>query len=338
MSTTALLGYSTLMDVVNQYTSLDAKGAYIEAAKTLSRKCPLVKIMPFIASNQIMSNVGSRDSYLPTPGTRRFNEGVAPTAAHTTPYTEPICMVEDYSEVDYALWKIQNDPNAWRMGKDQRKVEAMTQKAEDLMLYGNIATDPGAINGLLTRFNSSTARPNGDTTWPYNVRLNGGSGSDLASILVVQFGEGKVFGTYPKNLPGGLSIEDLGKVTVNTNTLGSPKYMEALRTHFAWYFGLVVEDERCIQRIANVEVSGTANIFNEDELITAINNLPDGGAHPSTTIFVPRGVKTALDIRAKDKNNVQYGPSEVWGMNVTSFRGVPVMLAEMMDETETAIS
>lgn len=337
MTTSAVLGYTTLMDVVNQYTSLDAQGAYIEAAKTLSRKSPLIAILPMMPSNQIMSDVGSRDSYLPTPGTRRFNEGVAPTASHTTPFTEPICMVEDYSEVDHSLWKIQNNPNAWRMGKDQRKVEAMTQKAEDLLLYGSLDTDPGAIEGFMSRFNSTTRRPNGDTNWPYHVYDGGGTGSDTASILVAQFGEGKVSGLYPKNLPGGLSIEDLGKVTINTNTLGTPKYMEGLRTHFAWHFGLKIEDERCIQRIANLEVSGLVNIFDEDVLIEAINNLPDGGADPSTTIFVPRSIKTQLDIRAKDKNNVQYQPSEVWGKVVTTFRGIPVMLNEMMDETETAI-
>lgn len=337
MTTQAVVGYTTLMDVVNQYTSLDAKAAYIEAAKTLSRMKPLIAIMPMMPSNQIMSNIGSRDSYLPTPGTRQFNEGVAPTASHTTPFTDPICMVEDYSEVDLALWKIQNDPNRWRMGKDQRKVEAMSQKAADLMWYGNVGTDPGAINGFMTRFNSLTTRPNGDSTWPYNVQNGGGSGSDTASVVVMQFGEGKISGIYPKNLPGGLSIEDLGRDTVNTNTLASPKYMEALRTHFAWYFGITVEDERCFQRIANFEVSGTSNIFDDDALITAINNLPDGGMDPSTTIFVPRSIKTQMDIRAKDKNNVTYGPNEVWGKSVTMFRGVPVMLDEMLDETETAI-
>jgi len=335
MTVNALLGYNTLMDVVNQYTSLDAQAAYIETAATLARRTPLIKILPFMPSNQIMSDMGSRDSYLPTPGTRRFNEGIAPTASHSTPFTEPICMVEDWREIDYALYKIQNDPVRWRAGKDMRKVEAMSQKADDLFLYGSIGTDPGAINGFMTRFNTLTRRPNGDTAWPYHVLGAGGTGSDTASVLVMQFGEGKVTGIYPKNLPGGLQIEDKGVVTKD---MGSNKLMDVLRTHFMWYFGLKVEDERCIQRIANIEVSGAANIFDEDQLITAINNLPDGGQHPSTTIFVPRSIKTQLDIRAKDKNNVQYGPSEVWGQNVTMFRGIPVMLDEMMDETETAIS
>jgi hypothetical protein len=338
MASTDILGYSTLVDVVNQYTSLDAQAQYIWAANVLARKCPFVRILPMVPSNQIMSNIGSKDSYLPTPGTRRFNEGVAPTSSHTTPFTDPIAMVEDYSEVDYALWKIQNDPNQWRQNKDKAKVEAMTQKMEDLIIYGSIDSDPAAFNGICTRFNSTTTRPNSDSNWPYNVVSEGGSGGDTTSILVMQFGEGKVKGIYPKNLVGGLHIEDLGKVTVNKGSEASPKYMEALRTHFSWYAGLVVEDDRCVQRYCNIEVSGTSYTFDEDQLITVINNLPDGGADPSTTIFVSRAIKTALDIRAKDKNNVNYGPSEIWGINTTHFRGIPVQLAEMIDETETAVS
>ena len=335
MTTQAVVGYNTITDVVNQYTSLDAHAAYIEAAKTLTRKCPLAAILPMVPSNQIMSNIGSRDSYLPTPGTRRFNQGVTPTASHTKPFTEPICMVEDYSEVDYALWKIQNDPNRWRAGKDQRKVEALTQKMEDLLLYGSLTSDPGGINGFMTRLNSLTNRPNDDATWPYNVLGAGGSGGDTGSILVVQFGIGKVYGIYPKNSPGGLQIEDLGKSTKESST---GTLMEVMRTHFSWYMGLTVEDERCMQRIVNIEVSGSTNIFSHSQLIEAINNLPDGGADPSTTIFVPRAIKTQLDIQAVDKNNVQYMPSEVWGRTVTAFRGVPVMLAEMLDTTETAVA
>lgn len=338
MATTAVLGAYTLMDIINSYTSLDAQGQYIWAAKVMTKACPMLKDMPLFASNQVMSNIGSRVSYLPSPGTRRFNEGVAPTASHKTPFTDQIAMVEDYSEVDYALWKIQNDPNSWRQDEDASKVEAITQKMEYLFVYGSLDTDPASFNGFATRFNSTTRRPNGVSTAPYNVISQGGSGGDTASIFVVEWGKKKAYGIYPKNLPGGLQIEDLGKVTVNTNSLGSPKYMEALRTHFSWYTGLVVEDERCVQRLANIEVSGETNIFDEDNLIKLINRLPGKGSAPNTVIYCTLNVKDYLDIRAKDKNNVNYTPDEVWGGNITRFRGVPVYISEVMLETETAVT
>lgn len=337
MGTVATVGLYTIMDVINSYTSLDNQAQYIWAAKVMAKKMPLLRFLPFFPSNQIMSNIGSRVTYLPTPGTRRFNEGVALSASHKTPFTDPICMVEDYSEVDYALWKIQNDPNRWRQDEDAAKVEAMTQKMETIFIYGNIATDPASINGLATRFNSSTKRPNGVSTTPYNVMLNGGSSGSLVDVWVLEMGANKVYGIYPKNLPAGLQIEDLGKVTVNTTSLSTPTYMEALRTHFGWYAGLVVYDERCIQRLANIEITGTDNLFDEDKLIKLLNRLPGGGAAANTIILVTLDVKDQLDIRAKDKINVQYTPDEVWGGNITKFKGVPVYISEIMT-TGTAIT
>lgn len=335
---TETIGYFTLMDVVNDYTSLDGNAAYIYAAKVLAKSRPFVRDMPMVASNQIMSNIGSRESYLPTPGTRRFNVGVALSASHVTPFNDPIAMVEDYSEVDYALWKIQNDPNTWRQQKDAAKVEAMGQKAENLVIYGNIGTDPGAFNGIATRFNSLTTRPNGSSTDPYNVVSGSGSGGDTTSVFVIQWGVNKVYGIYPKNLPGGLQIEDLGKVTINSGSEAAPRYYEGLRTHFAWYLGLVVEDERCVQRYCNIETSGSSNVFDEDILLTVINNLPDRGAAPGTVIYAPRTICNQLDIAAKDKNNVNYTPDNVWGGMITTFRGITVRLAEGIDETETVVS
>lgn len=338
MAEADVTGIYTLMDVVNEYTSMDAQGTYIWAAKIMSRKCPFVMDMPMVASNQIMSNIGARESYLPTPGTRRFNEAIALTAVHSEPYTEPIAMVEDYGEVDYALWKIQNNPNAWRENKDSRKVEAMTQKMENLIIYGSLATDPASFNGFATRFNSSSARPNGDSTWPYNVQLNGGSGADTTSIWLIDWGEGKVFGTYPKNLPGGLEIEDLGRVTTEPT---STTRMEALRSHFSWFMGIVVEDERCVQRVANIETTlGADNSFDEDLVITAINRLPDPDS-AGVRMYCSRSIKTQMDVRAKDKTNVLYTQDEagdVWGRRVTRFQGIPVRLAEKITDTETAIS
>lgn len=335
MTTNALLGYDTIVDVVNQYSSMDGNAGYLEVVNTLARRTPLIKILPMVPSNQIMSEIGSRSSTLTTPGTRRFNEYVAPSTTHTTPFTEPICMIEDWSEVDAALCKIQNDPARWRADKDMMKVESFGQKADDMILYGNIGTDPGGLNGVMTRYNSLTRRPNGDTTWPYHVIDGGGTGSDLASVLVMQFGKDKVCGLYPKNMPAGLQITNEGEVTSESTT----KRMRVLRTHFVWYLGLKVGDERCIQRYANIETTGTSNIFDEDKLIQAIDNLPDSGQDPSTTIFVPRAIMTALKIRAKDKNNVQYMPNEVWGArNILHFQGIPVMMDEMMDTTETAVA
>jgi len=339
MTVSALIGVNTIMDVINSYTTLDGRAKYIWAATILARKCPFFMDMPMRPSNQIFSNIGARQTYLPSPGTRRFNEGVSPTASHSTPYTEGIAMVEDYSEVDKVLCDMQNDPSSWRAERDSMKVEAMTQKAEALILYGSLATDPGAFVGLTPRANSLTHYPNDDSTWDYNVVSAGGTSA--ASIWVIEWGEGKIFGIYPKNLPAGIKIEDLGEVTVLTNSLTAPKYMQAYRTHLALYFGINVEDERCMQRICNVTATGASTIFNPDDLITMINRLPSSGESGSTVIYVPRAIKTQMDIAAYDKSNALYTVSpdgDVFGRPVTRFRGIPVKVAETMSIAETTVA
>lgn len=341
MASTALVGAYTIMDIVNAYTSQDGKGQLLYVANVLAKKCPFLMDMPLKASNQIMSNIGARVSYIPTPGTRRFNEGVSPSAAHSTPFSEPICMVEDYSDVDKALWAIQNDPNAWRQGQDRLKIEGMSQKMEDLLIYGSLATDPGGINGLATRFALSTRTVNNDSGTVTNVQLGGGSGSDTSSIWVIEWDPDLCYGIYPKNLPAGIQVRDLGEVTVVTNTLAAPKYYQGLRTHFSWYLGLTIVDERCVQRIANVETSGSSNIFDDEEVVTAINRLPSGGDAGKTAIYCSRSIKTQMDIAAMDKSNGYYtqdASGDIWGRRVTRFQGVPVRMAEMIDDTETAIS
>lgn len=336
---TDVTGSYTITDIINAYTSLDDKAKYMWAANVLARKCPFFQDMPMKPSNQIMSNIGARVSQLNTPLTRGFNEGVAPTATHTVQYTEGIAMIEDYSEVDKTLCDIQNNPAQWRQERDRIKLEAMTQTAENLILYGSKATDPNAWNGLTTRFNVSTYRPNSDTSWPYNVALaGGGTASTVASIWIISWGEGKVFGIYPPNLPAGIKVQDLGEVTVVTNSLASPKYMQGYRTFMGLYFGLNIEDERFIQRIANHEVSGEVNTFDPRLLITMLNRVPD---RENLVIYMDRTLKTQADIYALDKSNgfyTQKDDGDIFGRPVTRFQGIPVRQADKLLDTETVIS
>jgi hypothetical protein len=343
-----VLGYETLMNVVNNYTSLDAKGEYIWAARVLDRKCPLVKILPMEASNQIMSNIATRTNYLPSPGTRRFNEGVLSTNSKNVPLNDPVAIFEDYSEVDYMEWQIQNNPTAWRQGKDQDKVEGLTQKFETQLWYGALTSDMGGINGLATRFNNLSSYPNGDTGWVPNVWNGGASTGSTCSIWIIEFGPRKVYGIYPKNLPGGLRIEDLGKSTKETPVaLGAVtntyKY-EVLRTHFVWTLGLQVNDERCVQRVCNINPTILAsNNFDENVLIQAKNYLPSSGEAPGTAIFVNRAMKTQIDIRAvTQKLNTYFtqdpGTGDVFGRAVTRFQGIPIFVSEMLTSAETVLS
>jgi hypothetical protein len=334
----AVLGYQRLADVVAQYSSLDPKGAYLEIAKILHRACPLVDILPMVKSNQLMSHVASRETYLPSPGARRFNEYISPTAGHTKPLTEGISMFEDYSEVDKALYDIQPEPAKWRQDRDQQHIEGFRQKIESGLFYGSTAADGQDILGFAARFKNLATYPNNDSAWKYNVLGGGGTGSALTSIWVFEFGLNKVYATYPANLLAGLYAKDLGEQTAQT----SSGLMQVLRTHFRWCIGMMIEDERCVQRYANIATTAGANTFDESILIDLIGRLPGAGNAPGTVIVCNRTINTQINIRATvAKTNAYYTQDEagdIFGRRVTRFQGIPILTAEKLLDTETEIT
>ena len=343
------LGYTTLQDVINNYSTVDARAPFVMAARVLDRMCPLIRYLPMVPANQILSNIAVRTDSLPIPGTRRFNTGVQPTAAKNTPISDPMALFEAYSEVDKELWKIQNDPNMWRQDQDLNHVEGFKQLLESLLFYGNLDQDPGSFNGLATRFNSLTAYPNGDTSWMPNVWNNGGTTGAMTSAWFIELGPMKTYGIYPPNTPGGLNIEDLGEMTkelaAGTGSGPSLNYMyQVLRTHLTWRIGLQVNDERTVQRVANINPAAlSSNNFDENVFIEAKNWLPGGGEAPGTVLLMNRALKTQVDIRAVSQKlnaytNFSANETDVFGRSVTKFQNIPILMSEKILSTETVIS
>jgi hypothetical protein len=336
---------ATAVDIGSVYTLVDlikmmnpGDGNLVFCAETLARKNPIVKEVPILEANQALTHIGGRQNSLPTVGKRAINDGAAFSAHKETPVTAPMSLFEVFSKVDEEVIRLAGaKATQVRQRKDAAFVEAMTQALADEIIYGSVGDDPLGFDGLATMFDSSTVYPNNDSTWYYNVQLNGGSGSDTTSIWAVEWGPEKAHLIYPKDTQGGIEINDLGLQLVDGTTAGTKLRMWI--TQFKWRCGLFVQDERCVQRIANVETSGAEHIFDEDKLITALNRLPEGGEGPLTRIYVNRTLKTQMEIRVKDKNNMFITNfADAFGQPVLRFRGVPVQVCDAILNTETAIS
>jgi hypothetical protein len=322
----------------------------LKIARILDREVPFLKILPMIASNEIMSNLASRSDYLPSPGTRVFNSGILATASKDIPIRDDIAMFEDYVEVDKAMWEIQNDPNQWRANKITDHLMGLKKKLSTVLYYGNRSYNVGSINGLATRFNNLESLPNGLSDWPPNVWSGGATATPVTSAWILELGPDKVHGIYPKNLPAGLSIQDLGETTKEQTVSGQVYMYQVLRTYIKWALGLQVVDERCVQRVANINPNALAtNNFDENVFIQAKNWLPGSGESPGTVILVNRALKTQIDIRAvSQKINSYFTQNEdtgdIFGKTVTRFQGMPILTDEMIlgipggGTTETVIS
>lgn len=334
MTTRDIGGVYTLLDVLKYMDPSNSRLLFV--AEVLSRKNPIVKEAPMMEANQALTHIGTRDTALPTVQKRAINDGVPYSAHKEMQITAPMSLFETLSKVDEEILRLAGANAAGvRQRKDAKFIEAMSQSVADEIFYGSLADDDLGFNGFTTLFNSLSTYPNNDSSWYYNVINAGGSGGDTTSIWVVEWGADKCHLIYPKGTQGGIEINDLGKQLISGYT-ASTQYI-AYVTQFKWRCGLFVADERCVQRVANIEPDGTSNIFSDDDLITMINRLPDMGENSMTRIYCNRSIRTQMDIRVKDKNNVNYyADKDAFGKPVMYFRGIPVQVCDALVETETA--
>jgi hypothetical protein len=166
-----------------------------------------------------------------------------------------------------------------------------------------------------------------------NVHGGGGTGSDLTSVWIIQWGRTRVHMIYPRGSKSmGISADDLGEDTVQDD---DGNLYQAYRTHFTIDAGMVVRDDRCVQRLCNIETSGASNIFDHTVAIDALNLMLQRGK--GCVFYGNRTIMSQIDKNAVDKTNVQYSVGEEFGREINFFRTHPVKLVEKIVDTEDAV-
>lgn len=327
MATIATASQMTLLEMANR---IDPKGGLMTIAEVLDENNPFLQDAPFVEANDTFSHTFTKRLSLPTGAVRGMNEGVSTEASQTIQAKAELALIEARAENDIKIIDSMPNPKSARMQESRSFMEGIAQTHADLMLYGNNNDEPKEFDGLATIMNSLSA-----TT---NVIGAGGTGADTTSIYVVQWGVDQVFGLYPRGGGKTLGIghTDMG---IESVTDSNSKKFRAYVDVFELFTGLCVKDNRCIGRIANIESSGSTNIFDEDDLITLLNRMKNGGK--GATIYCNKTIKTQMEILLKDKSNVNFTARHGEGLageEVLYFRGHPVKLCDAILDTETAIS
>lgn len=315
--------------LVEQAKRINPDGTQAQIAEVLNRKTGnMLAEAPWMPSNDIWTNKTTRRGSLPTGSRRKLNQRVTASKTRTTEIMDVIEQLEDYCDVDQALVDSMPSPALFRSGEVDAFIEGLGQTVASDVLYGNSLSDPDSMHGFAARLNAIDGRFVLDAS---------GTGSDVTSIYIVTWGQTDAHLIYPKNMAATLGVQHTDKGQVTSET--SDGLMEIYRDHFLIRCGLVVRNPRSIARLANIESSGTSNTFDEDDLITLLNNMNTG---PGTRIYCNETILTQMQIRAKDKNNVYYTPggNALSGEPIMSFQGVPVrqIAREILLNTETAVS
>jgi len=312
----------SLVEVIKRH---DPDGNLATIAEVLNKQNDMVADAVWREANDNYSNKTVRRSNLPSGTWRKFNKGVDNSASETVELIDVIGILEAHAKNDVDLINSFKDPQQARMDEAMSFIEGLSQDMATAMLYGDAAADPEKFTGLAPRLDDIAATA--------NVINEGGTGSDLSSAFVVDWGVNTCYMMYPRNSVVGLEHIDMGKGLVSDS---DSKEFLAYRDIFKWKAGMVVKNHKSIGRLANIETTGTSNLFDKDNLITLLNRMTKG---PGRRIYVNETVMTQMEIAFNDITNRYFTKEDGLAAGpVLFFKGVPVRQMDALTITETALT
>lgn len=321
MATKTINDYHTLVEMAKR---TDPQGNSAELINILAESNPMLEEAHWEQANDLNSHEFTQVIELPSGDFGRINKGIAYSAGRTKQVVEPICEITDAYCVDDRLLKMAPSPQEYLAKEAALHVEGLGQTAHQTLLYGNRGTNPDAINGFMTRYNSLSQTD--------SVINGGGSGADLSSILVVNWGRDSAYLAYPREF--GNFLTEKGPSDQWIQPTSGTGYWGKIIT-WSIRMGLCIANPKNVQRICNLENTGSSNIFSDDDLITALNKMD---RTDNAVIYVNRSIYTQMQIAFKSRANVNFTMQEAWGRPIMHFMGIPIKKLDKMMTTETAVS
>ncbi len=316
-----------------------------EIAELLSQSTPEVEDIPFQASNRVTDHQVTQRTGLPTVTRRRINAPIQPSRSTTEQLTETMTMYSVMSQVDCHLPELAGlsveDQIAKRFGEAAPQIESLGQTFADDIWNGDPTGDETQFQGFAARYASLGNQ----------VLDAGGTGNDLSSIYLINWGKAKVYGIFPKNYKAGVDHKDWGEQLVQSETGIGAGMVPAFVDTWMWDAGLVVHDPRHVVRISNIEsadvlgVSGTQQLTDYGTNILylmseALLRLPDQGKTGNPVFYMPRSVFIGLDrqVLARTNDNA-FKYMDVAGQGpIATMRTVPCKISDRLGYTESALS
>lgn len=333
---------STVLTMHDWAKSIGPDGKVAKTVELLSQSNRILDDMLFKEGNLPTGEQASIRTGLPTSYYRLINQGTPKSKSTKVQVTENAAILVARCEIDKDEAELNDNVNAYRMSEADAFIESMSQTQAETLIYGS-AANPEEYVGFAPRYNDLDA-VNGQ-----NILDAGGASTDNTSIWLVNWGENKVFGVFPKGSSAGLSHDDLGLGDAfDSNDNRFRAYMD----EWKWKNGLVVKDWREVVRIANIDVSDlvakttsqalTAATAIDKLMARSIDHLPNGPG-TNANFYCNRTVASHLRIMAMDRSTgaVTIEPAiNQWGKTIhqLTFLGIPVKLVDRITNAEAEVT
>lgn len=301
----------------------------IDVAEVLNETNDIIQDAHVERGNDITSHVVSRRSALPTVSWVKVGNGWSATTGLVNQARETIGMMKARYKCPEDVMRLQPNPAKYRSQQERAYIESMGQEFANTVIAGTVAGVPEEFDGVATRYTTIAAGS------VFNNGATAGTGATTSSMWFFQWGPGKVYLIYPRNgSGGGIRKNDLGLVnTTGDNSLE----MRAYETEFHWDVGLCIEDTRSVKRLCNISTlsSTDVNTLDEDKIIQIRNNYKTAG---TIYAYCNEDVYTQLQILAKDKMNVHWGPENPFGAPQLYFLDMPIRRCDAITSTQSILT
>jgi len=327
----------TLMDYARR---ADPDGKIQRIAEMLTEVNEVLDDLVFVEGNTTTGHKTTMRTGLPSVAWRQINKGVQPSKSQTKQQLFTAGIIEGLGRIDEELVNIAIDKAAFRLSENAPFIEAISQLMATTFFYGDVTVHPDRFTGLTPYFAALSGVDSAE-----NVISAGGSGSDNTSMWLVVWGENTIHAFFPRGTKAGIEHEDKGKELVNDSETPAGQYY-AYIDQYKTRLGLAVRDWRYAVRICNIDVSDlltagdaadtSANLLKI--MIQAMNKVPSLNAGRAA-FYCNKTVKTALDIKAYNKSNVNLTIEKLEGGKlITRFLGVPIRRVDKIVNTESAVT
>lgn len=309
---------------------------------------PMLDDIPVVEANNGTTHLTTIRTGIPDPTWVGFYEGVQPTKGSKTQVKDVCGKMKAKLEIDADLYdngpvSQKNEVIADELGAI---AEGMNQEMAQAIIYGKLADEPRAFNGLYKFYatagaDSASYDRNDAAHYVFDgLKASSTYKSHLRSILLVGWSPRTITGFYPEGAKsGGLERGEFKKVEIDDGNGGT---YEGYRQYLTWQLGLSVKDFRYGGRIANVELDHMLDNGQPDyiELIhRLVSRVKNGGSVRRALYMSPlmwENVQT-LFYRKTQGNAIRYADIEE-RKGVPSLLGITVRVCDAMETDETFVA
>jgi hypothetical protein len=338
-------------NIADLLKSLGPDNRLAMASNLMTQANELIPRLPVKEANNVTHHRCTQIVGLGAASERALNEGTQPTWHKKAQHDESIALIDKWAVCDAKLADMSGNVAEFRGQEYRTSVVSVSQRAAFNVVEGNLlGTSPKQITGLHARFNALTATD--ANIGQQVVNCLGSTASVQTSMYLIRAGLDSVFLAYPKGSQGGLWDRDYGLVPDPSWNGVAGAHMGAYKEQVGWDIGLVVQDQRCVVRLCNIETSHF-DALTSTQAPTVFSNLPHKmmvahGKLPTDVMgrdfyVCNRSVRTGLMRLAYEKSvtglGVREGLTQLGApTEILTFWGIEIVLEDQITNTEAVVS